>query len=150
MARWGTAPRVLGVLTLLALAWGLAIRVALSSGDGGSWSRAPAETEGRSVNTAGRVVETPAERERRLASSPSPIREELGKARRSLLGDRRRTRGDEIRPPAPLVPRGFDYSVREACERLKLEEPDRFDDVDCMSERYDDPDPWWTVGPQGR
>jgi hypothetical protein len=49
------------------------------------------------------------------------------------------------------VPRGFAFSVREACERVTLDEPERYANVDCMDARYDDPDPWWQAGgSQGR
>jgi hypothetical protein len=146
MTRGKTACFVVGG----ALAWALAIHAGWSSTDGASWSRAP-ETRGNSVNIAGRAVETTAEHEDRQTGKRNELREDLGRVRRAMLGDRRDTRGNDIRPPPPIVPRGFAFSVREACERVKLDEPERYANVDCMDARYDEPDPWWQAGgSQGR
>jgi hypothetical protein len=78
------------------------------------------------------------------------VRDEVGNMKKSILGDRRRTRGDDIIPEAPPVPEGFEFNPREACLQMKLEYPERFGKVDCMSERYDNLDPWWKVGVHGQ
>ena len=33
---------------------------------------------------------------------------------------------------------------------MKMEFPERYGSVDCMSDRYDNPDPWWKVGRDGQ
>jgi hypothetical protein len=112
-------------------------------GEGWQGFRIPA------AETRGRHVETPAEQEQREAREESALREALRGARKELLGNRSRTRGDDLRSRAPITGAQPDevtgYTQREACMQMKLEHPERFGDVDCMSSAFDDDDPWFKV-----
>ena len=130
--------------------WGVALRAGWANDAWtADWSPA-AETRGKPVYLQSKLVETAQEKEKRLAEQRLGLREEAGKLKRSLLGDRRRMLGEDIVPEAPPLPAGFEYSPREACLQVKLEYPERFGKVDCMSDQFNNPDPWWTVGAMGQ
>jgi hypothetical protein len=140
-----------GVLVAAALTWVFAFRTGWASGD---WSdnewKLPSDTRGKTVYIGNKDVETTLEKEKRKAIKNKDLREEVGNMKKSLLGDHRKTRGDDIVPESPPVPEGFEYNPREACLQMKMEFPERYGGVDCMSDRYDNPDPWWKVGRDGQ
>jgi len=152
MAPWKYL-KPLAVLSLggaAALAWVLAFRSGWANGEWSSGGEGLSETRGKTVYIGNKDVETNDEKEKRLDSKTKGVREEVGNVKKSLLGDRRRTLGEDIVPEVPPVPEGFEFNPREACLQMKMEYPERFGKVDCMSDRYDNPDPWWKVGPRGQ
>jgi hypothetical protein len=127
------------------IAWAVALHQAFAASEWtGFWSAPP--TRGNTVAIQNKTVETEAERKKRLGHRNEELRDALSDLRKGVLGNRRSTRGDD--PEAwdrrPSVPGDVaDYTQRDACLQMKLEYPDRFKDVDCMSEDYDDSDPWF-------
>jgi len=140
----------LGLLGAAALTWVFAFRSGWSNADWNQQWSAPAETRGRTIYIGSKDVETTLEKEKRLAVQAKDLREQVREMRKSVLGDRRKTRGDDVRGEGPEVPEGFDYNPRDACLQMQLEYPERFGKVDCMSDRYDSPDPWWKASPMGQ
>lgn len=138
----------LGMVGAAALVWAFAFRSGWAGGDGVSgWGEGPAETRGKAVVIGNTDVETTDEREKRLDSSKSKsVRDQVGNVKNSLLGDHRKTRGEDIIPETAGPPEDFEYSPREACMQMKLQYPERFGKVDCMSDRYETSDPWWKGG----
>jgi hypothetical protein len=142
---------VVGMVASAGLVWVLAFRFGWANGDWSSgWGEGPPETRGKTVYIGSKDVETNAEKEKRLETSTKGVREQVGNMKKSILGDRRKTRGEDIVPEVPPVPAGFEYNPREACLQMQMEYPERYGKVDCMSDRYDNPDPWWKVGRQGQ
>lgn len=133
---------VVGAVVAAGLTWALAFNNGWSSSDWNQEWHNPSDVRGKSVYIGNKEVETTDEREKRLAKSKL-LREEAGTVKKSILGDRRRTRGDDIIPENPPLPEGFDYNPREACQQMKMEFPERYGNVDCMSDRFDNPDPWY-------
>jgi len=127
------------------LAWAAALEQGFGSSEWkGFWTSA-APTRGTTVAIHERRVESAAERKRRLAQQRSELKAVLSDLRKDMLGDHRRTRGDDPREHT-VVPRDVArYTQRDACFEMKLEYPDRFGDVDCMSDEYDDIDPWFSA-----
>lgn len=135
LRRFGTC--ALGAAAVLA--WAIALRPGWSSPEWtGFWSSA--------APTRGKAIESEAERKQRSTRQNSELKATLSDLRKDLLGDHRRTRGDDpsARARRAVVPRDVArYTQRDACFQMKLEYPDRFGDVNCMSEDYDDTDPWF-------
>ena len=141
-----------GVVVAAALTWFFAFRTGWASSD--EWNQEwnnPSDTRGKGVYIGNKIVETPVEREERLAKERS-LRSELGAVKRSVIGDSKQKtiRGNDIVPERPPPPPGFDFNPRDACIQMKMEYPERYGKVDCMSDKYDSVDNWWEVGPHGR
>ncbi len=150
MPPWVKPLAAIGFLAVGAATWVLVFRSGWSNADWeNDWS-VPGATRGKSINIAGREIETPVEREKRLALQAKGLRDDVGTVKKSFLGDRHHTRGDDIVPETPPLPEGFDFNPREACLQMKVEFPERYGNVDCMSDRYDNTDPWWKVGVHGQ
>lgn len=135
---------VLGIVGAAVLCWVLAFQSGWASGE---WSTGVADVDGRgkTVHIGSRDVETTEEKEKRLQEliKTKGLRDDVNSVKKSLLGDGHRTRGDDIVPERPPLPEGYRFNAREACLQMKMEYPDRFENVDCMSDRYDGADPWW-------
>jgi len=132
-----------GVVVAAALTWVLAFRTGSASSD--EWNQEwnlSAETRGKGVYLGNKEVETPVEREKRLAKARI-LNGELGAMKKTVLGDKEKVRGNDIVPARPPPPPGYNFNPREACIQMKMEYPDRYQKVDCMSEEYDGVDPWW-------
>jgi hypothetical protein len=138
-----------GVAAAAALTWVFAFRTGWSSSEDWNeeWNN-PADTRGKGVYIANKAVETAVEKEQRLAKERA-LRGELGAVKRSIIGDSKKTRGSDIIPETPPPPPGFDFNARDACLQMKMEYPERYGSVDCMSDRYDTLDPWWETGRAG-
>jgi hypothetical protein len=141
---------VLGATGVGALVWVLAFETSSNSSDWGSEWSPQGDLRGKSVAIKVRDVETTAEREKRQALKNRELRDDIGSVKKSLLGDKHHTRGDDIQPENPELPPGFEYNPRDACLQMKLEYPERYGEVDCMSDKYDSPEVWWKVGPHGQ
>lgn len=151
MLPWERLKPLIGVAVagVAALTWVLVFRTGWSSSN--DWNQEwnnPTDTRGKSVYIANREVETTAEREKRLTKLKL-LNGEIGAAKKSVLGDRRTIRGNDIIPEQAPVPEGFEYNPREACLQMKMEYPERYGKVDCMSDRYDSGGNWWEVGRHG-
>jgi hypothetical protein len=131
-----------GVVVAAALTWVLAFRTGWADSDWKDEWQTPSEIRGKSVVIGNRNVETVIEKEKRLAKDRT-LQQGAGALKRSFLGDQRKTRGDDIVPEGPELPEGFDYNSREACQQMKLEFPERYGQVDCMSDAYNSSEPWW-------
>jgi hypothetical protein len=137
------------VLAAAAAVWVFVFRSGWSNAD---WENGNASTatRGKTVYIGNKDIETTLDREKRLAVKAKDLRDEVGSVKKSVLGDQHKTRGDDIIPETPPLPEGFDFNPREACLQMKVEFPERYDNVDCMSDRYDNSDPWWKVGVRGQ
>lgn len=143
---------ILGIVTVVV--WARAFREGSTESAWGSslWASAP-DTRGGTISLTPKDVETTEERERRmlLDKKMKELKPDVSDLKRGLVGDGRKTRGDDVRGDQREVPAGFDVSPREACMQMKLEYPEKFGKVDCMSPKYDNPDPWYkTSGLPGR
>lgn len=130
------------------LTWALAFSTAWSSSEWNEEWHGPSELRGKGVYIANREVETTEEREKRLKKIKI-VNGEVGELKKTVLGDQRAIRGNDILPDTPDRPEGFDFNPREACLQMKMEFPERYGNVDCMSDRYDSRLPWWKVGIHG-
>lgn len=139
-----------GIVGAAALTWVLVFQTGWSNSDWNSEWSPPTALRGKTVVIHNKKVETTAEREKRLEVKYKEVHEGISKVKKDLLGDARKTRGNDIQPEAPELPPGFDYSPRESCLQLKMEYPERFGDADCMADKYNNPDPWWQVGIDGQ
>jgi len=137
------------VVVATGLTWVFAFRTGWASSEdwNDEWNN-PSATRGKGVYIGDKLVETPVEREQRLAKERA-LRGELGAVKRSVLGESKKTRGWDIVPESPPPPPGFDFNARDACLQMKMEYPERYGNVDCMSDRYDTLDPWWQSGRGG-
>ena len=128
------------------LAWAVAFKWGWGSSEwSGLWASA-APTRGNTVSIHERKVESAEERKKRLMKQNDELKATLSDLKKDVLGDRRATRGDDPfeRDLRPVIPGDVaHYTQRDACFQMKLEFPDRFGDVDCMSSEYDDSDPWF-------
>jgi hypothetical protein len=134
----------LGALGAAGLFWVLAFQSGWASGE---WSTGfgDVDTRGKTIHIGSKDVETREERDKRLETviKTKGLRDEVSDVKKSILGDRHRTLGDDIHAEHGPRPEGFEYNPREACLQMKMEYPERFGKVDCMSDRYDSKDPWW-------
>lgn len=137
------------------LAWAMTFKFGFASSEWtGFWSSS-APLRGSTIPIREREVMSEAERRKRMAKPNSALKDEIDSAKadmkKDLLGDRSTTRGfDPERRGRPSVPSDVrSYTQRDACFQMKLEHPERYGDVDCMSSAYDDVDPWWQA-PKGR
>jgi hypothetical protein len=138
-----------GVVIAAALTWVFAFRTGVTSSN--DWNQEwniPSDTRGKGVYIGNREVETPIEREKRLAKMRL-LNGELGAMKKNVLGDKDKVRGNEIVPERPPPPPGFNFNPREACIQMKMEYPERYGNVDCMSDQYDGVDPWWETSRSG-
>jgi hypothetical protein len=140
----------IAVLVGAAGMWVFVFRSDWSNADWDNASNAPTAVRGKTVYIGNKEVETATEKEKRLATQNKALREEVGTMKKSILGDHKKTRGEDIIPENAPLPEGFDFNPREACLQMKMEFPERYGNVDCMSDRYDNPDPWWKVGVHGQ
>lgn len=132
-----------GAVGAAVLAWGVAFKFGWGNSEWtGFWGQAQ-ETRGNAVVIKEKRVETTAERAARLGKQNSDLDNAIRDLRKDLLGDNRPTAG--VAPKfRPRIPKDIaSYTQRDACFQMKLEFPDRFGDVDCMSDKYDDNDPWF-------
>jgi hypothetical protein len=150
MLPWVKPLAAVGVVVAAAATWVLVFRSGWSSTDWDNEWNVPSATRGKTVYIGSKDVETTADREKRLAIKAKELREDVGSVKKSILGDRRQIRGDDIIPETPDLPEGFDFNPREACLQMKMQFPDRYEKVDCMSDRYDSSDPWWKLGVHGQ
>src|SRR5580693_6877741 len=82
----------------MAGAWIVVLRSGGQDADwDGFWS-SPSEVRGNVVNTKGKLVETPLEREKRLGLDKNHVNETLYQAKKSLLGERAKTLGENVGP----------------------------------------------------
>jgi hypothetical protein len=136
-----------GGAALVALIWAIAFATGSTNSAWDSEWSAPAAMRGKNVvvwdrNVEG-IVESQAEREKRLRNNTAEVKEHIGDMKKKLLGDRTKMRGDAIKPEKEALPSELEFNPREACIQMKLQFPERYTDMDCMSERYDSTDPWW-------
>jgi hypothetical protein len=136
---------VLGGVVVVGLIWVVAFKASSTNTAWDSEWSAPSDTRGKSVGVWNRDVETQAERDKRLATSreAADLKDDLRDVKKSLLGNASKTRGNAVTMEKPELPRDLEFNAREACMQMKLEFPERYANVDCMSERYDSADPWW-------
>lgn len=127
------------------IAWAVAFESGWARSEStGFWARRT-ELRGDAVAIRGEQIETAAQRERRLARQTSELEDELSDLRKDYLGGGKRTEGVDPRF-RPSIPRDVArYTQRDACIQMKMEFPERFGDVDCFSDRYDDAEPWFRV-----
>lgn len=135
-----------GIVGSCVLAWAVAFKFGWASSEWtGLWSSG-ITSWGRNLKTADKIVETTEERDKRLAKQrrqQSEMNEKLKELRRDYLGDNRGVRGDTP-VDSPHIPRDVSkFTQRDVCFQQKLQNPERFGDVDCMDEKYDDSQPWF-------
>jgi hypothetical protein len=130
---------VAGVVVATVLTWVFAFRT--GSASSAEWNQ-EWNGGGKGVYIGNKEVETPVEREKRLAKDRI-LNGELGAMKKSVLGDKDKVRGNDIIPERPPPPPGFNFNPREACLQMKMEYPERYGNVDCMSDDYNGVDPWW-------
>jgi hypothetical protein len=142
---------------VVVLAWAVAFRWGFAGSDweGAWWGSAPT-TRGDAVVIKEKEVLTEAERQGRLAKQKKElgdtfreIKDVARSGKKQLVGDRRQTRGDDLRKEEELDPETATWTQREMCQNMKVQFPDRFRDVDCMSNEYDDTMPWYQVPQKG-
>jgi hypothetical protein len=129
--------------------WALVFKSGASSSEWtGFWSSGE-KTRGKSVNIREKDVETTAERDKRMARERLGVAEkrEVADALRDLktdvLGNKAPTRGRPLHYQQAIPREERRYTQRDICFQMKLEDPERYKDLDCMSEKYDDSEPWW-------
>ncbi|MFT3772071.1 MAG: hypothetical protein QM820_42235 [Minicystis sp.] len=131
-------------VVVVVLAWAVAFRSGFGSSEwSGAWWVSPQQTRGSTVVIKEKAVETTAERRKRLDKQKSELKEALQGLKTDVLGDSRPTRGDTPRERQAIPRDVAGYTQRDACLQMKLEYPDKFGDVDCMSDEFDDIDPWF-------
>jgi hypothetical protein len=146
------APRLVGFLRKLALlgavgaaawTWADTLKRSWASNEWtGLWGSST-ELRGTTVKIDPHDIETNAEREKREKQMNTGLVDDLRGVKRGVLGDKRMLRGKDINGEAVVLPPGHaDYTQREACMQQKMEFPERFKDLDCMSDKYDDTEPW--------
>ncbi len=140
---------VVGAVGAVVAGWMLVFETGTEDAEWSAEWKPPDTLRGKAVAIKTRDVETTAEREKRLATKHKELRDEVGNVKKSILGDRKVTRGDDVLPDAPELGADVEYSPREACMQMKLEYPERYGDVDCMSDKYDSSEVWWKLGPHG-
>jgi len=71
------------------------------------------------------------------------VRSELGELRRDVLGKTEAVRGDKvIGNVVKARDDAFEYSPREVCLKMKLDNPEAHADLDCSRKEYDSPHDW--------
>jgi hypothetical protein len=141
---------VVGAAAAAIAAWALAFQTGAESPEWNAEWRLPSASRGKTISINSRDVETDAERAKRLAPiGDKEVREDLGAVKRSILGDKRPMRGNDIEPEEQELTPDVEYNPREACLQMKLEYPERYGNVDCMSDKYNSNEVWWKVGPHG-
>jgi hypothetical protein len=137
---------LIGVVGAAALTWVVAFETGSVNGDWNAEWSSPSETRGNTVYIGNGHVETTEEREKRLAPAAKDLRDlkdDLGTMKRSVLGDGHKTRGDDVRGEHIAPPPGYDFNPREACQHMQMTYPERYKNVDCMSDKYNSSEPWW-------
>jgi hypothetical protein len=115
-------------------AWGIAFSSAFAPSEWVGFSASPSRTRGKDVSGAKKPIE----------QQNSEIDGALEGLKKDMLGRDGKTRGFDPKGPRANIPREMRrYTQRDACMQMKLEYPDRFGDVDCMADKFDDIDPWW-------
>lgn len=125
------------------LAWAVAFKWGFASSEWSGFGWSQQQTRGDTVVIQNKAVETTAEREKRLAKQNSELKDAMSQLKKEYLGDDRKTRGDDLKERKVLPRDVVHWTQRDACFQMKLEYPERFGEVDCMSEQYDDIDPWF-------
>jgi hypothetical protein len=121
-------------LGVTAAAWGFAFVRGFAPSEWVGFSASPSITRGKDVKGA----------KKRAEEQTSEIQGALSDLKKEMLGRDEKTRGYDVKGPRAYIPREMRrYTQRDACMQMKMEYPDRFGDVDCMSEKFDDIDPWW-------
>lgn len=128
------------------LAWAIAFKSGFANSEWQGFWASSQPTRGSSVVIKEKVVETTAERDRRLAKQrkqTSELNEKLHDLRKDFLGDGKVTRGDALRFKQQIPKDVARFTQRDVCFQMQLEEPERWKDVDCMSDKFDDTEPWF-------
>jgi hypothetical protein len=129
-----------GALLVTGGVWLVVFQSGWQSGDwAGFWSSS-SDVRGSTVDIKGKRVENALEREQRLGITGKHVNETLYKAKKKLLGERAATLGNDVSSQRE-VPDMYRASEREACMEMQLEFPERYKDIDCMSQDISD-DPW--------
>lgn len=114
--------------------WGVAFGAGFAPSAWVGFTASPSLTRGQDVSGRKKPVDP----------RSSEIDGALADLKKELLGRDEKTRGADPRGPRARIPREMGrYTQRDACLQMKLEYPDRFGEVDCMSGKFDDSDPWW-------
>lgn len=140
----------MGTAALLTAAgvWALVLQSGWQSGDWtGFWSDTT-QVRGEYVDTTGKRVETPLEREKRLGIEGSHVNETVYQAKKKVLGSGHQTLGDDVvaSPERGNMPNIYRYTERETCMEMKIAYPKRYSGVDCYSTRMTD-EPWLPGAP---
>jgi hypothetical protein len=115
-------------------AWAFAFAFGFAPSEWVGFSASPSITRGKDIKGPRKPME----------QQTSEIQGALADLKKDMLGRDEKTRGFDPKGPRAYIPREMRrYTQRDACMQMKLEYPDRFGDVDCMSEKFDDIDPWW-------
>jgi hypothetical protein len=86
-----------------------------------------------------------------LAADASPDRpgsdqealQKLRDLKSSVVGNDAKTRGDTVHDPQIRPPKSaYDYTPREVCMKMKVNEPEKYKDVDCGSDKFASPEGW--------
>jgi hypothetical protein len=125
------------------LAWAVAFKWGFASSEWAGFGWSTIETRGGDIAIKEKAVESAAERAKRLAKQDTELKDALRDLKREYLGDSRKTRGNDLKERAVIPSDVAHWTQRDACFQMKLEYPEKFGDVDCMSPQYDDTDPWF-------
>ena len=131
------AVRVGGVGGVLVV-WALAFQWGWAKSEWSSpWSRA-APLGGTPIGLTPRSIETTAEREKRETVKNKELRDSYQTLKQGVLGDTRKTRGDD---PDPLLPRpqreGDDFTPTQKCQYMKAMDPVKYGAYRCWDEDGD-------------
>lgn len=74
------------------------------------------------------------------------LKKEVDELKGEVLGKDDKTRGKKIVAPQVRPPKAYyDYTPREVCVQMKMRDPDRYEDMDCASDKFSSPVGWiWT------
>lgn len=134
------------------LAWAVVFKWGFASSEWSGFWASSAPLRGNTVAIREKEILSSAERKKRMEKQNSELKSVLDDVKKDLLGNDSATRGDDParRERRIVIPRDVSrYTQRDACFQMKLEHPERYGDVDCMSPAYDDVDPWWQA-PRGQ
>lgn len=152
MEKWLERARKYGTYVVVGacvLAWAVVFKSGWGNSEWtGLWSSGE-KTRGSSVVIKEKVVETTEERHKRQAkylrgvAQKRELDEKLRELRTEFLGNKSPTRGDPLRFQQRIPKDVARYTQRDVCFQMQLEEPERYKDIDCMSDQYDDKEPWF-------
>jgi hypothetical protein len=76
------------------------------------------------------------------------VKDGLRSIRGEVLGKNTQVRGDKVvGNVVKAQDESFNYSPREVCVKMKLDFPDKYQNLDCSKPEYDSPHDWNDVNP---